>query len=137
MVAVQAGPHRFGADEPESVPGGTDTGPDPYGLLLGSLGACTVMTVRLYADRKGWPLEGARVRLRHKRIHADDSGELARDRKGPLIDQIQVELWLDGPLDPAQRQRLVEIAHRCPVHKTMTTETRIHIEAPEAPAQDG
>jgi len=137
MVAVQAGPHRFGADEPESVPGGTDTGPDPYGLLLGSLGACTVMTVRLYADRKGWPLEGARVRLRHERIHADDSGELAQDRKGPLIDQIQVELWLDGPLDPAQRQRLVEIAHRCPVHKTMTTETRIHIEAPEAPAQDG
>jgi len=128
VVSIQAGPHRFGADEPDSVPGGTDTATDPYGLLLGSLGACTVMTLRLYADRKGWPLEGSRVRLRHERIHAEDADALDDRGRKPLIDQIHVDLVIDGPkLDAEQRARLVEIAHRCPVHKTLVTETRIHV----------
>lgn len=113
---VQAGGHLLPADEPISL-GGTGTGPSPYQLLLAALGACTAMTVRMYADHKGWPLERVAVRLRHEKVHAEDCA--ACETPGAKIDRIARELLLDGPLDEAQRQRLLEIAHKCPVHRTL------------------
>jgi putative redox protein len=110
---VQVGRHRLIADEPESV-GGLDAGPSPYDLLAAALGVCTSMTIRMYAERKGWPLESVRVAVRHAKIHRDDSG--ARDAK---IDRLTREIALAGALDEAQRARLVEIADRCPVHRTL------------------
>ncbi|HVS13657.1 MAG TPA: OsmC family protein [Thermoanaerobaculia bacterium] len=117
--------HPLVADEPADVPGGHDSGPNPYGLLLAALGACTAMTLRLYADRKDWPLEEVRVELWHGRVHLEDCEEC--DRKSSRIDQIDVSLALEGPLDDEQRARLLEIAGRCPVHRTLTSETRIAI----------
>jgi len=119
---VQAGPHMLRADEPVSV-GGTDSGPNPYDLLLAGLGACKSMTMRMYADRKGWPLEATRVRLRHSRIHVED-GEDWETQKG-RIDRIAVEVGVDGDLDDAQRRRLLEISERCPVHRTLKSEIDI------------
>ena len=113
---IMAGGHALLADEPESV-GGTDAGPTPYDLLNASLGACTAMTLRLYADRKGWPLEEAYVRLEHGRVHAEDDRN-CEDR--PVrMDRITREIRLDGPLEEEQRARLLEIADRCPVHRTL------------------
>ena len=114
--------HRLRADEPTSV-GGTETGPSPYGYLLGALGACTVMTLRLYADRKGWPLTGATTRLTHDRIHAKDCDDC--ESTDGRVDVIERELSLSGPLSDEQRARLVEIADRCPVHKTLTSEIKV------------
>ena len=119
---ITVGPHRLAADEPAAA-GGGDTGPDPYGLLLASLGSCTSMTIGLYARRKQWPLEGVTVRLRHSRIHAADCSE-CETREG-MIDRIEVDLELAGPLTDAQRARLLEIAGRCPVHRTLTSEIDI------------
>jgi putative redox protein len=119
---VVAGAHRLLADEPASV-GGTNTGPSPYDWLLGGLGACSSMTVRMYAQRKGWPLERVTVRLRHSKIHAEDCAEC--DTKNGKIDLIEREIELAGPLDESQKQRLVEIADKCPVHRTLTTENVI------------
>ncbi|RMH19941.1 MAG: alpha/beta fold hydrolase [Acidobacteria bacterium] len=119
---IEAGRHRLIADEPESV-GGGDAGPTPYDLLLAGLGACTSMTLRMYADRKGWPLEGVDVALRHRKIHAKDCADCTSE--DGLIDEIERDLVLAGPLDQAQRKRLAEIADRCPVHRTLTTETTI------------
>ncbi len=115
--------HELAADEPETVNGGTDTGPSPYDLLLASLGSCTTMTLRMYADRKGWPLEGVSLTLEHRRVHAKDCDE-CESGEG-LVDAIDKELVLLGPLTGEQRQRLLEIADRCPVHRTLTTETVI------------
>ena len=119
---VRLGAHRLVADEP-AADGGTDAGPTPYGLLLAALGSCSGMTMRLYADRKGWPLAGTRVRLRHSRDHeADCENCVASDAR---IERIDRELELLGPLTEAQRARLVEIANRCPVHRTMRSRVEI------------
>ena len=119
---ITAGPHRFAADEPEAA-GGGDTGPDPYALLLASLGSCTSMTIGLYARRKQWPLEDVTVRLRHSRIHAQDCAD-CETREG-TIDRVEREIELTGPLTDEQRTRLLEIASRCPVHRTLVSEIDI------------
>ena len=122
LQRVTAGPHHFVADEPEDH-GGTDAGPTPYELLLASLGTCTAMTLRMYADRKGWPLHQASVRLAHARIHAKDCEEC--DTQEGKIDRMERVLELEGDLSDEQRQRLLEIADRCPVSRTLTTETKV------------
>jgi len=119
---IVAGGHLLTADEPASA-GGGDTGPNPYDLLLAALGACTSMTLRLYADHKKWPLDRVSVRLRHDKIHAADCAD-CETREG-RIDYIERELDLAGPLDPAQRQRLLEIAEKCPVHRSLRSENKI------------
>jgi putative redox protein len=105
------------------VPGGLDTGPSPYDYLLAGLGACTSMTLRLYAERKELPLDRVVVRLRHDKIHAKDCAD-CETREGKL-DQIGRTLEIAGPLDAATRQRLLEIADKCPVHRTLTSEVKI------------
>lgn len=126
---VRVGPHVLAADEPPSV-GGNDTGPSPYGYLLASLGSCTSMTVRMYANRKGWPLERVGVRLRHEKIHARDC-EACETETGK-IDRIEREITLEGALDAEQRQRLLEIADRCPVHRTLHSEVAVETHASAA-----
>ncbi len=120
---VRAGRHVFRSDEP--VPsGGTDTGPDPYALLLAALGACTSMTLRLYAKRKAWPLEGISVALSHERVHEKDC-EDCETKEDARISRITREITLKGALSPEHRARLLEIAERCPVHRTLAGTTRI------------
>lgn len=109
--------HSWVADEPVAV-GGEDLGPTPYDLLASALGACTSMTLRMYADRKGWPLEESVVRLRHSRLHGED--EARCEGAEPRLDRLSREVSLVGPLDDEQRRRLLEIADRCPVHRTLT-----------------
>jgi uncharacterized OsmC-like protein/alpha/beta superfamily hydrolase len=116
---VRVGKHRLRADEPADV-GGTDTGPSPYDYLLAGLGACTSMTIRLYADLKKLPLEKVTVRLRHDKIHAQDCAEC--ETKEGKIDRIEREIGLAGNLDEAQRAKLLEIANKCPVHRTLHSE---------------
>jgi uncharacterized OsmC-like protein len=117
---IQIGDHHLVADEPLGG-GGHDAGPNPYELLLSALGACTAITVRLYATRKGWPLEGVEVALQHERIHAEDCADCGT-REG-FLDKITKQLTLLGPqLDDEQRQRLFEIAERCPVQRTLQRE---------------
>jgi uncharacterized OsmC-like protein/fermentation-respiration switch protein FrsA (DUF1100 family) len=119
---VTAGPHRLLADEPIAR-GGDDTGPGPYDFVLAGLGACTSMTMRLYAERKSLPLERTTVRLKHSKIHAEDCAEC--ETKDGMLDQIELIIAMEGPLDDAQRKRLMEIADKCPVHRTLTSEIRI------------
>ena len=119
---IFAGRHRLRADEPESA-GGTDSGPSPYALLLAALGACTAMTLRLYADHKKLPLERVTVDLAHDRIHAADCAE-CETREG-RIDHIERLIALEGPLDDAQRAKLLEIADKCPVHRTLHSEVQV------------
>lgn len=116
QTEITAGEHSLIADEPIAV-GGSDTGPTPYDYLVAALGACTSMTLRMYADRKQWNLDSIIVRLKHKKIHAEDCRECdATNRK---IDYVEREIELDGTLDNEQRKRLLEIADRCPVHRTL------------------
>lgn len=122
---VRSGRHVLPADEPVAL-GGTDTGPNPYQYLLAALGACTAITVRMYARQKKWPLEKVTVRLAHQKIHAADCATC--ETKEGKVDHIQLTLAFDGPLDTAQRQRLREIADRCPVHRTLTSEIVIDTE---------
>ena len=124
--AVEIGPHRFAGDEPVAF-GGTDTGPSPYDLLLASLGTCTSMTISFYARRRGWPLESVTVSLHHSKIHAIDCAEC--ETKEGKIDRIQREIHLTGPLTDEQRSKLMEIADRCPVHQTLTSEINIRSRA--------
>ena len=120
--SVAVGAHRFVADEPHSV-GGLDSGPGPYDFLLAGLGACTSMTLRLYAERKKLPLERVTVELRHDKIHAADC-EDCETREGK-VDRIERTIALEGDLDAAARQRLLEIADKCPVHRTLESEVSI------------
>src|SRR5512147_1631972 len=119
---ILVGRHRLSADEPVSA-GGTDTGPNPYDLLLAALGSCTSMTIALYARRKGWPLEAVAVRLRHSRIHAADCASC--ETRDGLLDHIDREVELVGSLSEEQHQRLLAIAGKCPVHRTLTSEIDI------------
>jgi uncharacterized OsmC-like protein/alpha-beta hydrolase superfamily lysophospholipase len=119
---IITGTHRLLADEPVKA-GGLGSGPGPYDLLLAGLGACTAMTLRLYADRKQLPLTRVQVRLRHEKIHAADCAEC--ETKEGMIDRIERAITLDGDLDAAQQARLMEIADKCPVHRTLKSEIDI------------
>ena len=119
---IEAGRHIFAADEPLTA-GGTDTGPTPYDLLLAALGSCISMTLGLYARRKSWPLGSVTVGLRHSRIHAEDCGNC--ETKDGTLDRIDVAIEMPGPLTDEQRARLLEIAGRCPVHRTRRSEIDI------------
>jgi putative redox protein len=116
---IAAGAHQLRADEPESV-GGDDSGPGPYDLVLAGLGACTSMTLRLYAERKGWPLSRVTVTLTHDKIHAEDCADC--ETKSGRLDRIERRLWIEGEIDDEQRARLLEIADKCPVHRTLESE---------------
>jgi putative redox protein len=119
---IEASGHPLLADEPLES-GGKDTGPTPYDLLLAALGACTSMTVRLYADRRKWPLKGILVRLRHQKIHAQDCKDC--DTKDAKLDRIERDITLQGDLSDEQRQSLLKIAGHCPVARTLQSEIKI------------
>lgn len=119
---ITAGNHTLIADEPIEA-GGAGAGPDPYSLLLAALGACTAMTLQIYARRKEWPLEKVEVRLRHSRIHAEDCEDCST--KEGRVDRIERHISLTGELTEEQRTRLLEIAGRCPVHRTLSSEISI------------
>ena len=123
QVDIQAGPHVLLADEPRQD-GGDDAGPSPYDLLLSALAACKVMTVHLYARRKDWPVETVTVKLDHEKIHARDCEDCESDGSAK-IDVITCEISFEGDLDADQIDRLTQIADRCPVHRTLTSETKI------------
>ena len=117
----ERGEQTFITDEPASV-GGDGVGPDPYTMLLSALGSCISMTLMLYARRKGWALERVTVRLRQQRIHARDCAECTQGSDDAYAHRIERGVHLEGALDAEQRARLLEIAHKCPVHKTLTSE---------------
>src|SRR3989440_3194129 len=119
---VTVGRHRMTADEPVAA-GGEDSGPGPYDFLVAGLGACTSMTMRLYADRKSLPLERVTVTLKHSKIHAEDCAEC--ETKAGMLDQIERVIAMEGNLDTEQRKKLMEIADKCPVHRTLTSEVHI------------
>jgi putative redox protein len=120
--AITVGPHHLVADEPVAA-GGEDAGPGPYDFLLAGLGACTSMTMRLYADRKSLPLDRVTVTLKHSKIYAKDCAEC--ETRDGMLDQIERDIAIDGALDAEQRKKLMEIADKCPVHRTLTSEIRI------------
>ncbi|MEQ8818059.1 MAG: alpha/beta fold hydrolase [Thalassobaculum sp.] len=113
---VAAGGHRLRADEPARA-GGTDSGPAPYDLLLAALGSCTNMTLKMYAGRKGWRIDRLATRLRHDRVHAEDCADC--DTREGMVDRIERHIAIEGPLDAEQRAKLLEIADKCPVHRTL------------------
>jgi uncharacterized OsmC-like protein/fermentation-respiration switch protein FrsA (DUF1100 family) len=119
---ISVGPHRLIADEPVAA-SGEDAGPGPYDFLLAGLGACTSMTMRLYADRKSLPLDRITVTLKHSKIYAKDCAEC--ETRDGMLDQIERDIAMVGALDPEQRKKLMEIADKCPVHRTLTSEIRI------------
>ena len=119
---AKTGQHSFIIDESKDV-GGDGRGPDPYDLLLSALGGCTSMTIMMYAKRKGWPLDGVQVKLNHEKIHANDC-DACVTQEGKL-DEITKTIFLRGDLTQEQKERLLEIAERCPVNKTLTTECHV------------
>jgi putative redox protein len=125
QVQIKVGQHEFVADEPLHV--GDDAGPDPYGLLLSSLAACTIMTVQMYARRKDWPLDGVEMSLNTHKIHAKDCKHCRSDPTAK-VDLIEGQIRFDGDLSDDQIKRLGEIADKCPVHRTLTSETIIRTE---------
>lgn len=122
QVEIAAGRHQWVADE--SVGVGDDAGPNPYDLLLGALAACKVMTCHMYANRKGWPLRAVEVSLDAHKVYARDCDDCESDPKAK-VDVIDVTISFEGDLDEQQVQRLTDISERCPVHRTLTSETKI------------
>jgi uncharacterized OsmC-like protein len=122
LESISAGGHELQADEPLSA-GGQNAAPNPYELLLAALGACKVITVRMYAKRKGWPLRHVQINLSHAKVHAVDCADCLS--ASSLIDQIDVEIKLEGELSTEQRRMLLAIAEKCPVHRTLTSQVRI------------
>ncbi len=120
---ISTGRHVLQADEPVSA-GGNDAAPTPYELLLAALGACKVITLRMYARRKRWALKEVHVNLSHDKVHAEDCRDC--DSGASLIDRIQVEIRLVGELSDEQRRALLAVAERCPVHRTLTSDVQIH-----------
>jgi putative redox protein len=130
LQEVVSGKHHLRADEPVSA-GGADAAPGPYDYLLIALGVCTSMTVGLYARRKQWPLENISVSLRHSRIHAKDCEDC--ETKEGMLDRIDMEVELTGSLSREQHAKLMEIAAICPVHRTLTSEINIRLQAVQKP----
>jgi putative redox protein len=122
LQQIRIGPHQLASDEPQAF-GGGDQGPSPYDLLCAALGACTSMTLRMYARTKGWPLQRVIVTVRHEKIHAVDCATC--ETKEGKLDRMELEIALEGPLDDAQRRRLLEMADRCPVHRTLSSEVHL------------
>lgn len=121
-LTISNGRHDWAADEPVSA-GGLDLGPTPYDLLCSALGACVAITTRMYADRKGWPLEAVAVDVRHGRVHANDCADC--ESKTGMIDHLYKTVHLVGDLDDTQLARLMQVADRCPVHRTLSREIRV------------
>ena len=119
---ITVGPHKLQADEPSDV-GGGDAAPTPYELLLAALGACTSITVQMYAERRRWPLEGVHVELSYAKVHADDCASC--DTEVRTIERIEREISLLGDLSEEQRQRLMDIADKCPLHRTLTSQIEV------------
>jgi putative redox protein len=119
---ILAGSHALTADEPIEA-GGTGIGPSPYDLLLAALGACTSMTVGMYARKKAWPLESVTVRLRHSRLHAADCVNC--ETKEQMLDRIERDVRFIGVLTDEQRAKLLEISNKCPVHRTLSSHIEI------------
>jgi uncharacterized OsmC-like protein len=126
LQEIMAGKYRFQVDEPASL-GGSESAPDPYDYLLAALGACTSMTVGWYARRNKISLENVTVSLRHSRIHARDCEDC--ETKGGMLDRIDLDVQLSGPLTPEQHTKLMEIAAKCPVHRTLKSEIDIRLRA--------
>ena len=122
LQGITVGPHKLQADEPSDV-GGGDAAPTPYELLLAALGACTSITVQMYAERRRWPLEGVHVELSYAKVHADDCASC--DTEVRTIERIEREISLLGDLSEEQRQRLMDIADKCPLHRTLTSRIEI------------
>ena len=116
-VELRAGEHVWRADEPTDL-GGTDTGPTPYELLMSAVAACTCITLSMYCQRKGWPLDSISARYEYDKVHADDCEECEDDGLG-YIERVRSEIFIEGAFDDEQRARLTDIAQRCPVHKTI------------------
>lgn len=122
QVSISVGRHTFLADEPVGI--GDDAGPDPYGILLAALGVCKVMTVQMYARRKGWSLESVQVTLDTHKVYARDCEDCVSDPDAK-VDIIECRIRFAGELNAEQLDRLTDISERCPVHRTLTNETRI------------
>ncbi len=125
QVQIEVGRHEFIADEPLEI--GDDAGPDPYSLLLSSLAACTIITVQMYARRKGWPLEDVQLRMSIQKVHAEHCKD-CESEPGAKVDVIDHQISFGGNLSPDQIERLGEIADKCPIHRTLTSETVIRTE---------
>ena len=132
LQEITSAAHHFKADEPARV-GGTDSAPTPYDYLLAGLGACTSMTVGLYARRKKWPLKDVKVELRHSRIHANDCADC--ETKEGMLDRVEMDVNLTGDLTPEQRAKLLEVAGKCPVHRTLKSEIEIKVQSSENPSK--